>query len=288
MFKLSLVILTYNSSGFIKHCLDSVFAQNYQHFEIIIVDNGSKDGTVSFIKENCPQVILIENEKNLGACKARNQGIEVAQGKWVLTLDCDIILEKDFLNKIISFIKEKEETIGMFQPKILRIDKKTIYSCGIYLTKLKRFYDLGQDKPDNGKFDKPRYIFGACSAATIYKRKMLEDIKEDTGYFDERFFFLVEDVDLAWRAQKRGWKAIFCPEAICYHLGNSSNTPIQMRQYLCWRNRKIFLTKCQLNKFSLAIIYLFYDLPRFIFLFLFNPYVRKEIFNVSFSNIIGA
>ena len=288
MFELSIVIITYNSIIFIKHCLDSVFAQDYQHFEIIIVDNGSKDGTVSFIKANYPQAILIENEKNLGACKARNQGIEVAQGKWVLTLDCDIILEKDFLNKIISFVKEKEETIGIFQPKILKIDKKTIYSCGIYLTKLRRFYDIGKDEPDNGKFDKQRYIFGACSAATIYKRKMLEDIREDTGYFDERLFFLVEDVDLAWRAQKRGWKAIFYPEAICYHYGASSMLNKPLRQYFCWRNRKILLTKCQLNKFSLAIIYLFYDLPRFIFLFLFNPYVRKEIFNASFSNIIGS
>jgi len=277
--EITIIILTFNSIRYIKPCLDSVFAQDYQDFEVIVVDNGSTDSTVSFIKENRYPVILIENKENLGACKGRNQGIEVSKGEWILFLDCDAILEKNFLIKIIKLTGDSEDSIGIVQSKILNMDEKTIYSCGIFLSKFRRFYDIGKGKKDKGQFDRPRYVFGACSAAGFYKRKMLEDLKEETGYFDERFFFLVEDVDLAWRAQKKGWKALYYPVAICYHYGNSSSLDKVSRQFLCWRNRKFLLKKYQLGRFKSVIISFFYDLPRLIFLFLTNPYVRHEILN---------
>jgi len=280
MFKISIVILSFNSEKFIKSCLDSVFAQDFRDFEVIVVDNNSKDSTTSFIKENYPQVILIENKQNFGACRARNQGIEAARGEWILTLDCDVILEKSFLKKIMGFTEESKESVGIFQPKILKNDKKTIYSCGIYLSKLRRFYDIGKGKSDNGQFNISQYIFGACSAAALYKKDMLEEIKEDdSGYFDERFFFLVEDVDLSWRAQKRGWRALYCPDAVCYHVGNSSNTSRKIRQYLCWKNRKLMLGKDKLNKFNFTVISLLYDLPHLFFLFMRNFYVRDAMKN---------
>jgi len=285
MAEISAIILTYNSIRFIRSCLNSVYTQDYPEFEVIVIDNNSKDGTVGLIKKDYPQVILLENRQNLGASKARNQGIQVANGEWILSLDCDVILEKDFLNKIIRFIEESEGSTGMFQPKILKDDKKTIYSCGIYLSKLMRFYDIGKGRIDNGRFNTSKYIFGACSAAALYKKTMLEDIKEETGYFDERFFFLVEDVDLAWRAQKKGWKTLFCSEVACYHSGDSSSTSKKIRQYLCWRNRKLLLNKYKLNKFNFLSISLFYDLPRLLFLFLNNSYVRNAIKNKNSDNI---
>lgn len=268
MSEISIVILTYNSIRFILSCLDSVFSQDYQNFEVAVIDNGSKDGTIEFIKKHYSRVNLIGNKKNLGAARARNQGIEISKGKWILTLDCDAILEKNFLSKIFEFADKSEVAIGMIQPKILKTDKKTIYSCGIHLSKLRRFYDIGKGRIDNGKFDKTRYIFGACSAVALYKRQMLEKIKEKTGYFDERFFFLVEDVDLAWRAQRKGWKGIFLPEAKCYHYGNSSCFDKRLRQYFCFRNRHLLIFKNERR--SIALIktpfYLIYGLPRFILL----------------------
>jgi len=287
--EVSIIILTFNSSRFIKLCLDSVFSQNYQDFEVILVDNGSKDGTVNFIKENHPLVKLIENRENLGACKARNQAIEIAEGNRILTLDCDIILEKNFLNKIMGFAEKCEGSVGMIQPKILKEDKKTIYSCGIYLSKLKRFYDIGKGVLDNGQFNTSKYIFGTCSAAALYKREMLKDIVENTGYFDERFFFLVEDVDLSWRAQKKGWEALFYPEAACYHFGNSSGYDKKIRQYLCFRNRYFTILKNEKSIFlpKLAYFLLIYDIPRMgYFLFANNKFsirALKEIFQFSKS-----
>lgn len=277
--KVSSIILVFNSSKFIKSCLDSIFSQAYQDIEVIIVDNGSKDNILSWIKGNFPQCRLIENKENLGAAKARNQGIEAAKGQYILTLDCDVILEKDFLKKIMTFVGNLENSVGMLQPKILREDKKNIYSTGICLSGLRRFFDIGKGKPDNGRFDSQKYIFGACSAAALYRREMLEEIKQDTGYFDERFFFLVEDVDLAWRAQKRGWKALYYPEAVCYHSGNSSNTPGRIRQYLCFRNRYYSIIKNDSlkNNFINFFLLFAYDSLHFFYLLFVNSYTLKAI-----------
>lgn len=282
----SIIILAFNSIEFIESCLESLFTQDYNSFEVILIDNGSKDGTANFIKERYPKIKLIENKRNLGACRARNQGIEIAKGNWMLTLDCDIILEKDFLKNIMRLTENLGESVGIIQPKILTKDKKTIYSCGIYLSKfLRRFYDIGRGNFDKGQFSTVRYVFGACSAAAFYNKKMLEEIKEKTGYFDERFFFLVEDVDVAWRAQTKGWKAVYYPEATCYHIGNSSDYNKKMRQYLCFRNRYYSIIKNErLRNYAIKIIPLLcYDLPRFLYIFFTNPYVRENEFTQYYN-----
>lgn len=270
--KLSIVILTFNSSGFIKACLDSVFSQDYQDFEVILVDNGSIDNTLSLVAQGYPAVRFISNKENLGAANARNQGIEVSKGEWVLTLDCDVVLERSFLAKIIDFAESSDESVGIFQPKILQRDKKRIYSCGAHLSRFRRFYDIGRDELDKGRFNKEGFVFGACCAAALYKKKMLEDTREDTGYFDQRFFFLVEDVDLAWRAQRKKWKTKFCPQAICYHAGGSSNVNNKIRQYFCFRNRYYLMIKNDgLKKFYLNLVFLsLYDLSRLFFIVFTN------------------
>lgn len=272
---ISIITLTCNSIKFVNGCLDSIFAQDYKNYEAIAVDNGSSDGTVNFIKENYPEIILIENRENLGACKARNQGIGIAKGDWILTLDCDIILEKDFLPKIANLIQNLDKGIGMVQPKILNPDKRVIYSCGIYLSWMRRFHDIGKGRLGNEKFNNPAYVFGACSASALYKKQMLDAIREDTGYFDEKFFFLVEDVDLSWRAQRKGWRAVFYPRAICYHYGNSSATSKNLRRYLCLRNRYYAIMKNEgLRNYVMKILpWCLYDFPRICYIQLINFYI---------------
>lgn len=107
---------------------------------------------------------------------------------------------------------------------------------------------------------------------------MLQELKEETGYFDERFFFLVEDVDLAWRAQKRGWEGIYCPEAICYHTGNSSGFDIKVRQYFSFRNRYYAILKNEgLINYSIKFFPLLsYDIPRLLYLIFNNCYIFKK------------
>ncbi len=263
---LSVVILTYNSVNFIKPCLDSVFTQGSYDHEVIVVDNGSKDATVSLIKENYPQVILIENKENLGACRGRNLGIKASGGEWVLTLDSDVILNNNFFFQFKKSIENLSPKVGAVQSKILQAGSRKIYSNGIYLSFLRRFFDINRGEIDNGQFNLAGDVFGACSAAALYNRRMLEDVKESTGYFDERFFFLVEDVDLAWRARKKGWRVLFYPELVCYHYGNSSNTNKKNRQYLSFRNRNLLIVKNEnpVLIFLKLPLYLIYDLPRFL------------------------
>lgn len=274
----SIVIPSFNSRRFIGPCLDSLFAQVFSDFETIVVDNNSKDGTPAFIRARYPRVTLLENKQNLGPCRARNQGIKVASGDWILALDCDTVLNKDFLSQIHRLIQDLSERIGIIQPKILQVGDKTIYSCGIALSFFRRFYDINRGKTDDGRFNRTKYIFGACCAAALYKRQMLEQIKENTGYFDERLFFLVEDVDLAWRAQNKGWQVLFYPQALCYHCGNSSDFDKRLRQYLCFRNRYYSIIKNEgWIPYSMRIIpLLFYDLPRLAYLAFSNKYIYKR------------
>jgi len=266
----SIVIVTYNSINFINACLGSVSCQSFDDSETIVVDNGSIDGTVDFIRDAYPAVTVVENETNVGACRARNQGIEIAKGKYVLTLDCDVTLGDGFIREIKGAMERAPADVGMLSPKILRPDKKTVDSTGLLLSRCWRFYDRGSGELDTGRFDKRPEILGPCSAAALYKMEMLDQLKVGGEYFDENFFFLVEDFDIALRARHCGWKAVFTPRAICYHVRNSSGKCPRERQYLSFRNRYLLMLK----NFNLALrdlpFYLPYDIIRDCYLLLVN------------------
>ena len=277
---ISIVVVTFNSEYCVKDCLFSIYSQD-PRADVVVVDNNSADNTARVISEAFPWARLIRNNKNLGACKARNQGIDSCSGEWVLTLDCDCRLGEGFMQKMAYFLEALPDNAGMIQPKIVMADKRTIYSCGIYLSRFfNRFYDIGKGEPDsNASCDKK--ITGVCSAAALYRRKMLDVLKEPTGYFDERFFFLAEDVDLSWRASKKGWNALFFPEAVCFHDGNSSSSSRHLRQFLCFRNRFYSIKKNSgLSAYFLkAIPVLFYDIPRAVYMLLTNPLIYKPAKN---------
>lgn len=273
--EVSVVIPTFNSQSYIKQCLDSLFLQSYSGAEVIVVDNGSNDSTVELIKDY-PSVVLIKNNSNLGACRARNQAIAIAKGGWVLAMDCDTVLPAGFLKDIMAYALTSRENLGAVQPKIIYPQGNRIYSCGIMLSAWVRFYDIGRGRQDKGQYDSLTHIFGACSACTLYKKAALDSIKEDDEYFDEDFFFLLEDADLSFRLNKAGFKVKLLPEAICYHQGRSSPFNHKLRQYLCWRNRNIFIAKHKLSKYASGAI-LFYDLPRDFLLLLTNPYFQRGL-----------
>lgn len=268
MVKISAVILTHNSISFIRGSLDALFKQQIPEVEIILVDNGSSDTTPELLKKEYPQARLIENKSNLGACFARNQAIAVASGDWILTLDCDVVIDNNFLQEALRATTACSLKTGMIQPKIMEINRNNIYSAGIRRSVLSRFYDIGKGSSDTARFNSAASIFGACSAAALYRRKMLEEVKDRHGYFDERFFFLFEDADLSWRAKRKGWGCEYSCGLICAHHGNSSATDKKTRQFLSFRNRRLMILKNQHPVLNLLMLplYLAYDLPRFIIL----------------------
>lgn len=273
--RLSIVILTHNSRLDIEACLASVFRQGLESVEVIVVDNASTDGTREILGQD-PRVRWLANQVNLGASKARNQGIEFSSGEWILTLDSDVVLENGFLARFFFLAETFSSDVGMVQSNMLSADGERVSSHGIYLSVIRRFSDINHGRPRGIMPPRRVFMLGPCSAAAFYRRQMLDEIREETGYFDERFFFLVEDVDLAWRARRAGWKAIFCPDCICFHHGNGSGTDRQLRQYLSFRNRYWMIHKNESLWGRLRVYGISwpYEILRLIYLFLFNRYFR--------------
>lgn len=284
---ISVIILTYNSARFIAACLDSLFRQSDTRVEVIVVDNASTDNSVEIIKSEYRHLKVIENKNNFGAARARNQAIDCSKGEWILTLDSDVVLRDDFIHEFRKIKAGLSDITGMVCPNILTYDGEKVYSQGIYLSPLKRFYDYGANKPRAFLNKLPDKVIGPCSAAGFYKRSMLCSAKQKTGYFDERFFFLVEDVDLAWRCRAAGWNSVFCPRAVCYHMGNSSRTSTKARQYFSYRNRKLMIEKNTkgIDRFKLDVLCCCYEFIRFIYLYIFNPYFRMKKFPKDIAGV---
>ena len=221
MEEVSVNIVNWNGLSYISVCLDSIFGQDYQgDVNVMIIDNASTDGSLELIVKNYPAVRLLKNKHNIGFSRAHNQAIRFSKGDYCLLLNYDITLTKNFLSEMIK-AAECREDIGMVSGKLYRTtngnSNKLLDSTGIEMP----FYfqtPRGELAEDMGQFDNTEYIFGPCGAAPLYRKTMLEDIKINGEYFDEDFVNYVEDVDLAWRAQLRGWKSIYTPKAVAYHI----------------------------------------------------------------------
>jgi len=260
--KVSVVIVTHNSAPCLKKCIDSVLAQKTNGLEIIVVDNGSSDGTEALMRNSYPSVTFLFNSSNLGAAFARNQGIAASHGDWILTLDADAFLSQDFFMNFEKFFnRDLTDAVGIVTPKILYPDGKTIYSLGHRLTILRRFIDVGLGKKDGLAWMRDNRIFGACAATAFYNRRMLEEISvPEKGYFDKDLFFIAEDVDLAWRARKKGWKVAACYACVSYHEGNSMRLNESKRRFYEIRNRLLIMFKND----SLVYLFLFF-IPLFLY-----------------------
>lgn len=268
---ISIVVVTSNSSKYIESCLDSILMQDFKDYEIIAVDNGSKDSTIPIIKNRYASVKLICNLKNLGPCHARNQGINNSSGKFVLCLDHDVKILDNFLANIYKAI-EKRDKVGAIGPKILISNGKTIYSAGIHFSYLWKFYDIGDAKIDTKEFGLKKNVEGVSAAAVIYKREALETIKQDGEYFDEDFFYLFEDVDISWRLRKKNWEITYAPDAVCLHVSGRSRSKDKYSQYLSMRNRYLAIIKNEsLSSLPrLFVVFFIYDLWRNMFMLVTN------------------
>jgi len=278
--KVSVVMVTLNASSFIRDALDSLRGQSFRDFEIIIVDNGSTNGTIELLEKEYPEAKLIKNKENLGFPQANNQGITLAKGEYILTLNPDVILTPSFLAEMVKKADEAGGEYGMFAGKMLRFDGKTIDSLGLILSRARRFYDRGGGERDIGQYDEPAEVFGVCAGAALYRRRMLEEIKYDGEYFDPSFFFLAEDFDISWRAQLAGYRALYIPQAICYHMRGTSKAE---RQYFSFKNRYLLMIKNDSFKnILLHSPYIIpYDIARFFFLLVTNRLLFKALSEIK-------
>lgn len=214
--RVSVIVVSWNSREFLPGCLASVEAQTHPDVETIVVDNGSADGSADLVAERFPGATLIRNRENAGFCKANNAALKRSTGLFILCLNADAVLEPDFLETALPAF-EVSPLVGMVAGKILRFDRRTLDSAGQVLTRARRIRDRGYGEPDTGRFDASCEIFSVCGAVALYRRATVEAVSRDGQFFDESFFSFGEDMDVAWRAQRAGWKGRYVPQAGARH-----------------------------------------------------------------------
>lgn len=248
----SVNILTYNAQDLIGPCLRSVLKQTHKNVEILVVDNASKDKTLERVKKF--PVKVIKNKENLGFAAGHNVGIRKSRGEYVLCLNQDVVLDKDFVKYAVE-VMEKDEEIAAVQGKLMRVkdlnglQADVIDTTGLAIFKNRRAIARGSGEKDRGQYDSPstgsgreskiREIFGVDGAAPLYRRRALEDIKINNEYFDEDFFMFKEDVDLAWRMRLYGRKAVYEPKAVAYHLRGAGEKAVKDYVSVALARRKI-------------------------------------------------
>lgn len=225
---ISVTIVSHNSEGCLTRCLDSVLGQDWPALELILVDNASQDGTreilARYAGEQPSRVRVIHNDENRGFAAGQNQAMREALGEWILALNPDVLLRPNFVSCLLE-AASLDPAVGTVCGKLLRAhpdlsvpDKPQMDSAGIYFTPTFRHFDRGMHQPDRQEYDLPAYVFGATGAAAFYRRSMIEDVSIEGEFFDEDFFFSREDADVSWRAQLLGWKCLYTPRALGYHV----------------------------------------------------------------------
>jgi hypothetical protein len=214
----SVIIPNWNGRQFLPACLDSVLTQSYPMVEIIVVDNGSSDGSLELLQKNYSSVKVISFATNTGFSKAVNTGINASAGEFIALLNNDTICDVNLLSKAVQGLNSYPDAgscackmVSYHDPSILDGASDGYRRGGLPGR-------IGYREKDQGQFDTPRYVLGACGGAALYRRSMLDDI----GLFDEDYFAYLEDVDLGLRAQLAGYKCCYIPTAVIQHLGTGT------------------------------------------------------------------
>jgi GT2 family glycosyltransferase len=231
-FFISVIIVNYNGLPYLERLFASLAAQTCPTFEIIFVDNASTDGSAEWVASHYPQTRLIRSARNLGFAAGNNLGIRAAKGELIATLNTDTQVEPDYLEKLS--VPMRDTQVGSCAPLMLQFARRErIDAAGIGIDRAGFAWNLEAGKNARVVMG-AREIFGACAGAALYRRTMLDA----SGLFDEEYFAFYEDVDLAWRARRAGWKCVLVPEARVYHAhGGSFRAGSPQKLFLLARNR---------------------------------------------------
>ena len=218
MQEVSVVIPNYNGIAYLDGVLASLEHQTIKDFEVIVVDNGSTDGSTSFIDANYPWVHVIGLSDNFGFSKADNEGIYASRAPYVLLLNNDTEVETDFVEEMLSAIKRHKKAFSCSARMIQFFDRDKLDDAGNYYNALGWAFARGKGR-DIHTYEKEEKIFAACAGAAIYRKKIFEKI----GYFDEEHFAYLEDTDVGYRARIYGYENWYAPKAKVYHVGSGTS-----------------------------------------------------------------
>lgn len=214
--KVTIIIPNYNGLAFMEPCFAALEKQTSTEYEILVVDNGSTDGSVEWLKEHeIPSVFL---ESNTGFSGAVNVGIRAAKTPYVLLLNNDTEPEPEFVSEMIKAIERSPRIFAVSSKMIQLYHKELMDDAGDMYSLLGWAYQRGVGQSSAG-FGKAREVFSACAGAAIYRREVFETI----GYFDEMHFAYLEDIDVCYRAKIHGYHNVYCPSAVVYHVGSGTS-----------------------------------------------------------------
>jgi GT2 family glycosyltransferase len=211
---ISVVIANLNGEEYLPGCLQSLADQTFREFEVIVVDNGSTDGSLPLLRRDFPWVKVISLKGNEGFARGNNIGVEASSAEYIATLNNDTIAHKGWLGALYEAARQ-DSRIGMVASKIfLGRDGNEMDSAGMLIYPDGMTRQRGHGETDTGQFDRMREVLFPSACAALYRREMLRE----TGLFDEDFFSYCEDADLGLRGRLAGWKAVFAPDAVVHHL----------------------------------------------------------------------
>lgn len=258
---LSVIITNWNGKKFLEECLNSLQDQTYTHFETILVDNGSTDGSVEFVRERYEKFVrIIRNETNLGFAGGNNVGIRAATGEFIVLLNNDTWADPRWLEELVHAI-DADPIIGMWGSKIYsyyRRDRIEAVGELIYRDGLSRA--KGQFERDQGQFEQKEEIFFPPGCGAMFRKKVFDEI----GLFDEDFFAYGDDAEIGIRARLAGWKGLYVPHAILYHKNSGTggqHSPF--KAFYVERNR--FWITIKYFPLPLLILSPFFTFYRFVF-----------------------
>lgn len=265
-FKLSIVIVSYNSLSFLRDCLDSIKNNEPSaSYQITVVDNASSDGTVQIIQKDYPYVRLIASDKNAGFAAANNRAIKSSNSDYILLINSDCQVYENSIDRLLDFVDERRDA-GIAGPRIVNSDGSVQFSC----RRFPSFFDAGMhsiltniapNNPFSRRYkladinrDKISIVDWVSGSCMLIRRAALRE----TGLMDEKYFMYVEDTDLCFQMWKKGWKVFYFPGAeILHHIGGSTknkalsgavSSSIRMQKsvlYFFWKNYrktlKVFL-----------------------------------------------
>jgi len=239
---LSIVLVCWNNKAYLDPCLKSLYDTGMRNsFDIVVVDNGSTDGSQKMLAEKYPQVKLIQNDSNLGLGKASNQGIDATRGRYILLLNNDTIVNGAAFDDMVDFLDQHPRT-GAVGGKILNPDGSTqccyynfstLWEEFLIASRLGEKFRPGYPAVMNG--DEVRPVDWLTSACLMVRRATLDEV----GLLDENYFIYGDEVDLQYRIMKAGWDIHYLPQATTIHYGGRSMTRWPRRK-LVYRGKLLF------------------------------------------------
>ena len=303
MVDVSVIIVAWNVRQLLHDCLKSVYKKTQDiDFEVIYVDNASEDGSVEMVREQFAEVRIIENDENKGFIKANNQGIEVAQGRYVLLLNSDTILLDNAIARTVRFADANLDA-AVFGCKVLNPDRTIQRTCFMYPSVLNMFlaatylYKIfpksrffGREHMTWWGFDEAMEVETICGCFSLVRKEAIDQV----GPMDERYFFYGDDPDWCYRFKKAGWKVMFTPDGRIIHYGGQTTSQKARAFRLQLEGSKLIFMKLHRSKAAfpfaclMAALFFFLRVPYWLGIGLLRKKEGKRSIDHAVTYLIGS